>query len=71
VNDRPAAAIEHRAQVVERLAQVQVRHVDTPVVMRPQRSREARALLRPLSEMIRGRAAGYSSLCTGGASVCS
>jgi len=49
MHDRPAAAIEHRAQIVERPAQVQVRHIDVPVLMRLQRLHEPRALLRDRS----------------------
>ena len=45
VDDVPAAAVEQAAQVVERPADVDVRDVDVPVLVGPQRLLEARALL--------------------------
>jgi hypothetical protein len=44
VDDVPAAAVQDAAQVVERAADVDVRDVDVPVLVRPERLHEARAL---------------------------
>src|SRR6266851_4015010 len=48
VHDVAAAAVQNAAQVVERPADVDVRHVDVPVLMRCQRLLKAGALLRRL-----------------------
>src|SRR5215208_16201 len=48
VHDGPAGAVEDRAQVVERSAQVEVGNVDVPVLMGPQGLDEASPLLRGL-----------------------
>lgn len=45
VHDVATAAVQNAAQVVERPADVDVRHVDMPVLMRCQRLLKARALL--------------------------
>ena len=49
VDDVSAAAIQNAAQVIERPADVDVRHVDVPVLVRRQRLLEACALLRRLA----------------------
>src|SRR6202521_2709810 len=46
VHDVATAAVVNAAQVVERPADVDVRHVDMPVLIRCQRLLKARALLR-------------------------
>jgi hypothetical protein len=48
MHDRAARAVENRAQIVERAAEVQVRDVDVPVLVRPERLHEPSALLRRL-----------------------
>src|SRR5579871_1442723 len=49
VDDVSATAVQNAAQVVERPADVDVRHVDMPVLMRGRRLLKARALLRRLA----------------------
>src|SRR5215469_12403168 len=49
VHDVATAALQNAAQVVERPADVDVRHVDMPVLMRCHRLLKARALLRRLA----------------------
>ena len=41
MDDEPAAAIEQAAQVEERAGDIDVRDVDVPVFVRPQRLNEA------------------------------
>src|SRR6185369_11332379 len=53
VDDVSATAIENAAQVIERPADIDVRHVNVPVLMSGQRLLEARALLRRLSVPLR------------------
>lgn len=44
MNDEPAEAIQHAAQVVERAADVDIGNVDVPMLLRLQRLLEARSL---------------------------
>src|SRR6516165_6265389 len=53
VDDVSATAIEHAAQVIECPADVDVRHVDVPVLMGRQRLLKPRALLRRLAVPLR------------------
>ena len=45
VDDGAAVAVEEAAEVVERAGDVDVRDVDVPVLVRPQRLHEARAFV--------------------------
>jgi hypothetical protein len=53
VDDVSAAAVQNAAQVIERPADVDVRHVNVPVLMSGQRLLETRALLRRLAVPLR------------------
>src|SRR5260370_17859636 len=53
VHDVAAATVQNAAQVVERPADVDVRHVDVPVLMNCHRLFKARALLRRLPVPLR------------------
>ena len=53
VDDVSATAIENAAQVIERPADIDVRHVNVPVLMSGQWLLEARALLRRLAVPLR------------------
>ncbi len=48
MDDGPAIAVQHAAQIVERARDVDVAHVDMPMLMRLRRLLEARAFLRRL-----------------------
>ena len=53
VDDVSATAVQNAAQVIESSADVDVRHVNVPVLMSGQRLLEARALLRRLAVPLR------------------
>jgi hypothetical protein len=49
MHDETTVSIQHAAQVIERARQVDTRNIDTPVLVRLQRLREAGPLARGLN----------------------